>query len=213
MRGIEGGDAPVEVITVYFGEAGLPISLRLVPLIIFYALVMAGVWVPGSSLVEEKERGTLTAVLVTSARTNEVLIAKWALGFIFAFFMAAATLLLNRAFGPRPFDVLVVIAVAAALNAMLGLLVGIFSKSSTMLFTLIKGAGIFLFAPVIFYVFPDWPQWIARLFPLYWIIEPIWQVSVMSEPLSKVWFELAVAAAITVALVPATAFLARRIKA
>jgi len=212
IRSVEGGDAPVEVETVQFGEAGLPISVRLVPLIVFYALVMAGVFVPGSSLVEEKERGTLMAVLVTPVRVGEVLTAKWTLGFIFASFMASATLLLNRAFGPRPLDVLAVIAVAAALNAMIGLLVGVFSKSSTMLFTLIKGAGIFLFAPVIFYIFPDWPQWIAKVFPLYWIIEPIWQVSVMGEPLIEVWFELAVAVAITVLLVPAVVVLSRRMK-
>ena len=212
IRGVEGLEAPIEVETVQFGEAGLPISIRLVPLLVFYALVMAGVWVPGSSLVEEKEKGTLAALLVTPVKTGEVLAAKWTLGLMFSSVMAAATLLLNRAFGPRPFDVLVVIAVAAALNAMIGLLVGVFSKTSTMLFTLIKGAGIFLFAPVIFYIFPDWPQWIAKIFPLYWIIEPIWQVSIMGEPLSKVWFELAVAAAITAALVPAIAVLSRRMQ-
>ena len=65
LRGIEGGAAPVEVETVLLGEAGLPIAIRLVPLLVFYALVMAGIWVPASSLVEEKEKGTLTAVSYT----------------------------------------------------------------------------------------------------------------------------------------------------
>ncbi len=124
---------------------------------------MAGVWVPAASLVEEKEKGTLTALLVSPARANEVLAAKWILGgFLFSVFMAAVTLLLNRAFGPRPLDVLVVIAVAAVLNCMIGLLVGVISETSTMFFSLVKGTGIFLFAPVVFYIFPDWPQWIAR---------------------------------------------------
>jgi ABC-2 type transport system permease protein len=213
IRGVAGLEAPVTVETVRFGEAGLPVAIRLVPLIVFYALVLAGVWITGSSLVEEKEKSTLAALLVTPARLNEVYASKWLLGFVFASFMAAATLFLNRAFGPRPLDVLAVILVAAALNAMLGLLVGVLSKSSTTLFTLIKGAGIFLFAPVIFYLFPDWPQWIARIFPLYWIIEPIWQVSVMGEPLARVWFELAVAVAITAALVPAIMLVERRMKA
>lgn len=213
IRGVEGSDAPVEVETVRFGEAGLPISIRLVPVLVFYALSMAGIFVPGSSLVEEKEKGTLTALLVTPVRFNEVLAAKGALGFLFSTLLAAATLLLNRAFGPRPLEVLAVIAVAAALTAMIGLLVGVYSKSSTALFALIKGSGIFLFTPVAFYIFPDWPQWIAKIFPLYWIIEPIWQVSVMGEPLSKVWFELTIALAITVALIPAAVALSRRMKA
>lgn len=212
IRGIEERDAPVDIKTVYFGEAGLPISIRLVPLIVFYALVLAGLWVPASSLVEEKEKGTLAALLVTSVRTSEVLVAKWLLGFVFASFIAALTLLLNNAFGPRPFEVLVVIFVAAALTAVLGLLFGLYSKNSTMMFTLIKGTGIFLFAPVIFYIFPDWPQWIAKLFPLYWIIEPIWSVSIMGKSLQGVWLELAVALAITAALIPAVKLMSGRMQ-
>jgi ABC-2 type transport system permease protein len=202
IRGLEGTEAPVEIETVYFGEPGLPISIRLVPIIVFYALVMAGIWVPSASLVEEKENGTLTAMLVTSARVNEVLAAKWFLGFIFAIFLASLTLLLNQAFGPRPFEVIVVVVLAAALTSMIGLLIGIYAKTATMLFTLIKSLGIFLFVPVIFYLFPDWPQWIAKLFPLYWIISPIWEVSVMGESLSLVWFEMLIALAITLALIP-----------
>ena len=201
IRAVEGSEPPVEVETVYFGEPGLPISIRLVPLLVFYALVMSGMWVPSSSLVEEKERGTLIAMLVTSARLNEVLAAKFLLGFLFAIFLAAITLLLNSAFGPRPVEVMVVIVVASALTSMIGLLIGVYSKTATMLFTLIKSLGFFLFIPVIFYIFPEWPQWIAKLFPLYWVISPIWEVSVMGESIGTVWFELAVAAAISLALV------------
>ncbi len=210
VRALEGGEAPVVIEMVYFGEPGLPISIRLVPVIVFYALVMAGMWVPGSSLVEEKEKGTLTAVLVTSARVNEVLAAKWLLGFIFATFLALVTLLLNQAFGPRPLEVVVVIIVAAALTSMIGLLIGIYSKTATMLFTLMKSLGIFLFIPVIFYIFPEWPQWIAKFFPLYWIIEPIWEVSIMGESLGSVWFELLVAVVITLALIPVVLLLKKR---
>ncbi|HSW35597.1 MAG TPA: ABC transporter permease [Candidatus Limnocylindrales bacterium] len=202
IRGIEGTEAPVDVEMVYIGEPGLPISIRLIPIIVFYALVMAGIWVPSASLVEEKEKGTLTALLVTPARANEVLLAKWLLGFLFALILAVVTLLLNQAFGPRPFEAMVVIIVAAALNAMLGLMIGIFSKTATMLFTLLKSLGIFLFAPVIFYLFPEWPQWIAKFFPLYWIINPLWEVSIMGESLSSVWYETLVAVAITLGLVP-----------
>lgn len=210
LRGLEGEEVPVMVELILAGEEGLPISIRLVPLIVFYALVMAGVFVPGSSLVEEKERGTLLALMVSPVRLKEVLTAKWAMGFLFSGFMAAATLLLNRAFGPRPLEVLAVIAVAAFLTAMIGLLVGVVSRTSTMLFTLTKGSGIFLFMPVVFYIFPEWPQWIAKIFPLYWIIEPIWQVSVMGEPLKGVAFELAVATAIALALIPVVLLAGRR---
>ncbi len=211
IRGLEGAEAPVEVNSVYLGEPGLPISIRLVPVIVFYALVMAGIWVPSASLVEEKENGTLTAMIVTAAKASEVLVAKWLLGFIFALFLAVATLLLNSAFGPRPLEVIAVIAVAAALNAEIGLIIGIISKTATMLFTLIKSLGIFLFVPVIFYLFPEWPQWIAQFFPLYWIIKPIWEVSVMGQPLSSVWFEMLIALAITAGLIPVIVLLKKRL--
>lgn len=211
IRGLEGAEAPVQVETIYFGEPGLPISIRLVPVIVFYALVMSGMWVPSASLVEEKERGTLTAILVTSTRINEVLMAKWLMGFLFAVFLAAVTLLINSAFGPHPLQVMVVIAVAAALTSMIGLLIGVYAKTATMLFTLIKSLGLFLFIPVVFYIFPDWPQWIAKIFPLYWIISPIWEVSIMGGTLGDVWFEILVAIAITIALLFLVLLLKKRI--
>jgi ABC-2 type transport system permease protein len=186
--------------------------VRLVPIIVFYALVMAGVFVPGSSIVEEKEKGTLMAMLVTPVRVNEILVSKWTFGTVLASIMATVTLLLNSALGSRPFEVLAVVMIAAALTSMIGLLVGVVSKDSTMLFGLIKGTGVLLFAPAIFYLFPDWPQWIAKLFPLYWVLEPIWQVSIMGESIATVWFELSVALAITVAMVPLTVLLARRMQ-
>ncbi|MDO8879687.1 MAG: ABC transporter permease [Coriobacteriia bacterium] len=213
IREVEGSAAPVEVEVVSFGDEGLPISSRLVPVVVFYALVMAGVFVPGSSLVEEKEHGTLMAMLVTPVRSREVMVAKWALGLLLASVMSVVTLMLNRAMGVRPLEVVLVVVVAGALSSMIGILAGVIAKNSTMFFGLVKGAGVLLFAPVIFYVFPDWPQWIAKLFPLYWVIEPIWQVSVMGESITTVWQELAIALGITVALIPITAFLARRMQA
>lgn len=213
IRGLEDDDAPVEVEVVSFGEEGLPINLRLVPIIVFYALAMAGIFVPGSSMVEEKEQGTLMALLVTPVKVNEVLLSKWALGVILSTVMSGVTLVLNGALGPRPFEVLLVLLIGAVLVSTIGLIIGVVSKDSTVLFGLIKGMGIVLFAPAIFYLFPDWPQWIAKLFPLYWVIEPIWQVSVMGGRISAVWFELAVALAISAALLPVVVWLARKMQA
>lgn len=212
VREIEGSNAPVVVDVVSFGKEGLPISIRLVPVLVFYALVIAGLFVPGSSLVEEKEQGTLMAMLVTPVRTGDVLAAKWTLGALLASVLAVVTLALNQALGANWIEVLVVVLVAASLSAMLGLVVGVFAKDSTIMFGIVKGMGIFLFAPTLFYVFPEWPQWIAKLFPLYWIIEPIWQVSVMGESISTVWFELTVAIGITLALVPLVVWLARKMQ-
>ncbi len=212
VREVEGADAPVEVEIVNFGTEGLPIAVRLIPVIVFYALVMAGIFVPGSSLVQEKEEGTMAAMLVTPVKTNEVLAAKWVLGVVFASVMAVVALALNQAIAGNLFDVIAVVFVAGMMSATIGLLIGSFSKDSTVMFGMVKGLGIFLFAPAIFYVFPSWPQWIAKLFPLYWIMNPIWQVSVLGEALSTVWTELAVALAITGGLLILTAVVARRMQ-
>jgi ABC-2 type transport system permease protein len=213
VRELEGSDAPVTVNVVSFGDAGLPVSVRLVPVVVFYALVIAGLFVPGSNLVEEKEQGTLMAMLVTPVKTAEVLVAKWLLGVILATILAVVTLLLNSAVGPNWFHVALVVLVAAMLSAMLGVVAGVFAKDSAIMFGIVKGTGIFLFAPALFYIFPEWPQWIAKIFPLYWIINPIWQVSVMGESIATVWGEIAVALAITAALGALAWWLAKRMQA
>lgn len=212
VRELEGSASPVTVDIVDFGQAGLPISTRLIPVIVFYALVIAGLFVPASNIVEEKEQGTLMALLVTPVRTLDVLVAKWLLGVILAAFMGVVSLVLNGAMGANWPEVVFVVVVAAMLSAMLGIVVGVFAKDSAMMFGIVKGAGIFLFMPAAFYLFPDWPQWIATLFPLYWIIEPIWQVSVMGESLTTVVHELAVAVGIIVALGVLAAWLAKRMQ-
>lgn len=212
IRQLEGGQAPVTVKVVDFGKPGLPISTRLIPIIVFYALVIAGLFVPGSNLVEEKEQGTLMAMLVTPVKTPEVLLAKWLYGVLLASVMAVVSLALNGVFGANWAEVIVVVLIAAMLSAVLGVIVGVVAKDSAMMFGIVKGTGIFLFMPAAFYVFPDWPQWIAKLFPLYWIIEPIWQVPVMGRSLSTVTGEIAVALALTGALAVVAAWLARRMQ-
>ncbi len=213
IRGIEERPPPVDVRVVSFGEEGLPIGVRLIPVIVFYALVISGVFVPSSSLVEEKEAGTLSAVLVTPVTLSEILVSKWIFGVTLATAMSGMTLLLNGALGPQPLEVMVVLLVGAMLVSTIGLLVAVIAKDATMMFAIIKGAGILLFAPAIFYIFPEWPQWIAKLFPLYWVIEPIWQVSIMGDSIAGVWMELGVALAIAAGLMVVTLVLAKRLRA
>lgn len=211
VRHVEGSAPPADVRLVNLGDApALPVATRLVPLILFYALIMAGVFVPASSLVEEKEAGTLTALLVTPASASEVVTAKAMLGVILAFAMSLVTLVLNDALGTRPFALITVVLVASVYSALLGLVLGTGSKNSTTLFSLIKGAGFFLIGPVVFYLFPDWPQWIAKIFPTYWMINPIWEVGIQGRGLGDVWVDIAVAGGICLVMIPLIARLSRR---
>ena len=213
IRATGGDSPPVDVDLVESGDAGLPISVRLVPVLVMFALFVAGAFVPASSIVDEKIRGTFTAILVTPARVGEVLAAKAALGVILAFGMSLATLLLNNAVGSNWAHLLVVVLLGAVFTALLGLLIGSVAKDGATLFTIVKSSGILIFGPVIFYLFPEWPQWIARLFPTYWVIDPIWRVSVLGEGLGDVWVPMVVAVILGILLVGLIARLSRRMLA
>jgi ABC-2 type transport system permease protein len=212
IRAVEGSPPPVQVDVVSLGVPVLPLAARLTPMLVLFALLIAGVFVPAFSLVQERESGTLSALLVTPVRGTDVLAAKATLGFVLAFVMALVTLWLNDALGARPDALLVALAVGALMLAEVGLIYGTAAKDAKVLFTLIKSLNIVLFAPVVFYIFPDWPQWIAQLFPTYWIINPIFEVAVRDATLADVGQQLAIALALCTAALPVIAILGRRLQ-
>lgn len=213
VRAVEGGEPParVELIRAEPGEP-VPLATRFVPVIAFYAFIMAGLFVPASLLVEEKERRTISAVLASPAGIGEVLAAKALLGVVLAFLLVLASLLLNGV-TVRDFPGLaVVLLVSGAFWAALGSLIGVVARSSEMLFAVVKGSGAFLFAPVAFYLFPDWPRWIARLFPTYWAIDPLWRMVAEDAALADVLVPLFVTALMALALAVPLAILGKRMQ-
>lgn len=211
VRAVEGRVAPVDVEVVAIGDEVLPISQRLVPFIAMYALLIAGVFLPSFSLADEREKRTLDALVVTPVKLSEVVAAKGILGFVLAVAMAFVTLWLNGALSGRPVALLVVLLVAAVLLVEIGLIYGTASKDVTGVFTVIKGTGAILLAPAIFYIFPSWPQWIAKLFPTYWVINPVYEVTINEAGLSTVWGELLIALGVAVLLAGLVAVLTRRL--
>jgi ABC-2 type transport system permease protein len=145
---------------------------RLAPFAVLLALFAAGVLVPAFSLVEERERRTLEALLVGPTAVAEILWAKGLLGAVLSGALAAATLLLNG-WGNVSWALVVALALAASAAALLGLIYGVIAPDAAALFALFKTFNVILFAPVLFYVFPDWPRAIAYAFPTYWIIDGI----------------------------------------
>lgn len=211
VRQIEGSPPPVEVDVVQMGAERLPLSVRLVPFVVMYTLLIAAVFLPSFSLADEREHGTLQALVVTPVRLTEVVVAKGIVGFVLALAMAVVTLWMNDALGAEPWPLIVVLLAAGLLLVEVGLIYATAAKDVTGVFTLIKGTGIILLGPTLFYMFPDWPQWIAKLFPTYWVIEPVYQVTVNGAGLGDVWGELAVALAVAVILGLAAVALTRRL--
>jgi len=213
VRQVEGGTPPVLVEVTPLGDMqSLPMSSRFVPFLVMFSLLIAGVFVTGVSIVEEKERRTLSAVLVTPLRLADVLSAKAAFGLLLAMLVAVVTLVLNRALGSQPVALIVSLLVAALMCVEVGLIYGAAAKDMKALFGLIKGLNVFLIAPVVFYLFPEWPQWIPKIFPTYWIIEPVFEVAINGAGLGGVWVDLLIALGICVLLAFVVAALVRRME-
>ena len=213
LRSVEGRAANVAVEVVAPGGEGVPLQVRLVPFIVLYALFAAGVFVTSFSFTEEREKRTIDALLASPLTMNEVLVAKGLFGGTLAAAMSLVTLALNGALVGQAVGLLLALAIGAVMAAMIGLLYGIAAPDTKVLFALIKTLSILVFAPALWYVFPEWPQWIAYVFPTYWLLNPIVEIGQQGAGLADVWWQLAVGAAICVALVPLLARLAQRVRA
>ncbi len=211
VREIAGQELPVTVETIILGDGeGLTWEERLLPFIVLVTVVLGGTMVPATSLVEEKQKRTLQAVTITPATVSEVLTSKALLGIILSMIMGIVTLVLNRAFGTEPGLLVLVLALGAIFSALLGLLLGAYVKDINTLFTITKAGGLLLYAPALIYLFPQIPQWIGRIFPTYYMINPIVQVTQHNATFVDVWPELAILSLLIIALVGVVAFVVNR---
>jgi ABC-2 type transport system permease protein len=212
VRGIEGRTPPVEVELVTIGDEPIAFDLRMLPLIVVMAIALAGVMIPAASLIEEKQAGTILALLVTPTRLVEVLTAKGLLGAILAVAAGTITLAINGILGIAPAVLLLAIVLGAVMMAQVGLILGSWARDVNTMFAAWKSGGLILFYPVIFFVWPGLPTWPARFGPTFYFLAPVHAVSVEGAGLADVWVELAVAAAICVALLPVTTLAGRRLE-
>lgn len=204
VREVAGQPAPVEVDVTTLGEADpLDFAVRSLPLLVVFTVAIGGAMVPAMSLVEEKEKHTLQALLVTPMSVTDVLVAKGILGIILATLAGTITLALNDAFGADPAALLLGIVIGAVMMAEFGLLLGCWAKDTNTLFTAWKSGAIVLIFPVIFYLFPDLPQWIAQLGPTYYFVDPVFRVAIEGASLADVAGDLLIAVVVCGALVPA----------
>ena len=174
VREIAGQEAPVEIESIYLGEEeDIPWSDRLLPIIVLMAVFLGGVFIPATSLITEKEKKTLDALVVTPVSIQDVLISKGLFGVILSVFSGIVVLLLNQAFGTHPLLLVMLLVLGALMAAEVGLICGVVFKDFNTLFAVWKSGGILLFGPAVIYMFPQIPQWIGRIFPTYYLIEPI----------------------------------------
>ena len=213
IRELEGKVPPVHVEIRTLGrDDALPISSRLIPFMVLFSLLISGILVTSFGLVQEREGKTIDAVLVTPIRLSEVFAAKAGIGLILAVLTAFLTLILNGVMGSNLHVLLLGLFIAAMMAVELGLIFGAAVSDISTLFTLIKTLNIIILGPVIFYIFPDWPRWIAKIFPTYWIINPIFEITIKNVGLKDVLFDLSLALGFIVVLIIPVIVLSTRMK-
>lgn len=208
---VAGRDSPVEVATVLLGQGRVTTwAERLFPLVVIMTIVLGGTMVPATSLVYEKQTGTLVALTVTPTTYGEVLVAKGLVSALVTTVMGIVILAINGAFGAQPALMVLLMALGALFASQIGLLLGALVGDITSLFAVIKGLGIFLYAPAILYMFPELPAWISRLFPTYYVLGPIVEVSMADAGWADIRGEVAVLCVLIAAAGIVVGLVARR---
>jgi ABC-2 type transport system permease protein len=190
IRQLAGTPVPVNIENIPLGdESSIPWSDRLLPLTVLMAVFYGGMMLPASSLIHEKQRRTLEALNITPASVIDIFSAKGIIGAVLAMLMGVITLAISTSFGNSPLGLTVTLALGAVLAAEIGLLAGAFIQDMNTLFAFWKFGGLILFGPSIIFMFPQIPQWIGYIFPTYYVIKPVTDMSVMGSSFSSVaWY-------------------------
>jgi ABC-2 type transport system permease protein len=211
---LTGRETPIEVNTVAVGDReAVSWQARLLPLVVLMSVVIGGVMVPATSMVEEKQHRTLRALTTTPMTMAEVFLTKGLMGVLLAIFSGIAILTLNGGWGTQPGLLLLVLTLAGMLASSFGIFLGARVKDITTLFATIKSIGILLYAPGIVNLFPDViPQWVARIFPTYYIMQPVLDISQKGAGIGDIAFDLFVLVLMNVLFIVALGMVAGRLQ-
>ena len=213
VRQLAGQEVPVHIETTTLGDAqSVPWNDRLLPFVLLYAVTIGGIMVPASLMVDEKQKRTLTALAITPATLGDILAAKGLMGVIIALVMSIVIMLLNQAFGVQTGLLMIVLGLGAVLAALFGLVLGLLVKDINTLFATIKAVGLLLYAPVIVYMFPGIPQWIGKIFPTYYIVQPVVEISQQGGSWSAIATDVFILIGLDLILVGVVVFVLRRTK-
>ncbi len=182
---VSGFDLPVTINTVLLGDqASVPWEERLFPMVVIMTIILGGTMVPATFIVDEKQKRTFQALIVTPVSIGELMAAKGAAGVIISMVIGTVILTINQAWCGQPGLMLVLLLLSAILAAEMGIILGMLVNDITTLFTAIKSVGILLYAPAFLFLFPQVPNWVMRLFPSYYMLGPIIEISQHNARLS-----------------------------
>lgn len=187
-----GVELPITVEAVPLGGGAASWSERLLPLLVIMAAILGGTMVPATLLVEEKQRRTLSALTTTPVTLGEVYLSKALLGVLLSIGMGVIILVINQAFGNQPALLVTVLAVSALAASVFGVLLGSLVGDVESLLAVIKAMGIVLFAPGLLQLFPSVPAWVSQLFPTYYMMNPVLEISQGGAGVGEVLGDMAI---------------------
>jgi ABC-2 type transport system permease protein len=158
-------------------EVNIPWSRRLMPFTVMMAVFFGGLMMPAVSLIVEKQKRTLQSIAATPATYGDIFISKGIVGALLSLVMGIIILLINQAWGESPIYLLGMLVIAAVMAAELGLILGTTIRDMNTMFAVWKFGGILLFGPAVVYMFPQLPQWLGYIFPTYYIVRPIMDIT------------------------------------
>lgn len=127
-------------------------------------------------------------------------------GFLVSILVGVLILFLNQAFGNQPYLLAGVLALSALLAATFGVLI----NDINTLFAIIKAIGILLYAPAFIYIFPGIPTWIGKLFPTYYMIGPIMDITQHDATWSQIAGDVYILFGLIITLIAVVVIIARR---
>jgi len=179
VRTLSNQPVPVDIRVSAVGDGPtLPWNDRLLPLTVLMAVFFGGMMIPASSLIHEKNRRTLEALNVTPTSIADIFLAKGVIGALLATFMGVLTLAISGGLNGSFPGIVLVLALGSVMAAEIGLVAGAYIRDMNTLFAYWKFGGLLLFGPAIVFMFPQIPKWIGYIFPTFYVVQPIVDLSV-----------------------------------
>jgi len=209
FREVSGKEETVLFETKVIGTDKDPWKVRLVPFLTIFAVMVAGMII-SASLIEEREKKTLNAVLVTPITPLEVIMAKALFGLFLGLILGTIILVLNGALTSGFLLITLFLILGTTFIVALGLMAGVMMDNITDLITRIKIFGVILYFPALVIMFPQIPQWLGKFFPTYYFIDPIFSITQKGAGWSDVWWKAVILLACDVVVLALAAKVLRK---
>ena len=188
VSGEEGGISFEERV---IGTEEYSLKVRLIPFVLILTTIVGGLLI-STSLIEEREKKTLNAILITPLTPGEAILAKSLFGLFIGLTLGVIILLLNGSLTGGLILILVFLILGTLFSVGLGLMAGVVMDSITDLIARMKIFNFFLVLPALVLLFPQIPQWIGKLFPTYYFVHPLLMITQKGAGWSDVWWEAGV---------------------